>query len=249
LQTINSICKANSPTIFIAPVIFAPVARTDPPFLQKRQISKVPASVIHTLETNNIAYQLKATTHALAAAQARAKPASGAPCQVKSLLLQDSQGKLQILLPEDHLIDLNALKTQFGRDLEPVPSEELQSMLEAQDLKTIPALPEWQNTNTIVDASLLRHQTLLLDSGDDDQSVELKLSDFQSIIKSTSVGELAIMAPQIPDSGEMDQEQILDSLKNFTQLRIKQRLEDTLEMPPLPETAQRIIKLRADPDG
>jgi len=33
----------------------------------------------------------------------------------------------------------------------------------------------------------------------------------------------------------------------FTSLRILQRLEDTLELPPLPETTQRIMRLRSDP--
>ena len=46
-----------------------------------------------------------------------------------------------------------------------------------------------------------------------------------------------------------DTDQISSAVANFTQLRIKQRLEETLEFPPLPETAQRIIKLRVDPNA
>ncbi len=209
----------------------------------------VPASVIQALETSNIAYQLKSTERLVNSAHAAASGVPASACEVKSLLLQDSDGKLQILLPRDHLIDLNALKMQFGRDLAPLPRLEMNALLEEHQLKTIPALPEWQNYSTIVDASLLRHQVLLLDSGDDDHSVQLKLSDFQAMIHNTNIGELAVLAPSLPDSAVMDREQIIDSLKNFTQLRIKQRLEDTLEMPPLPDTAQRIIKLRADPDA
>ncbi|MDZ7922570.1 MAG: hypothetical protein U5M23_00620 [Marinagarivorans sp.] len=43
--------------------------------------------------------------------------------------------------------------------------------------------------------------------------------------------------------------QISASVQRFFQLRIKPRLEDTLELPPLPETARKIIKLRANPDA
>ena len=39
------------------------------------------------------------------------------------------------------------------------------------------------------------------------------------------------------------------AVKQFTTLRIRQRLEQTLEMPPLPDTAERIIQLRIDPDA
>lgn len=208
----------------------------------------VPASILEILESNQIAYQLK-TTQARLAYTREALEQKRDSCLVKSLVLQDSQGKLLVLLPADYILDLAAVKSQFGRNLESLPDQELASMLEQQNLLTVPAIPEWQGLSTLVDASLLRHPTLILDTGDNDQQLELQLMDFQSIIKSACVGEIAVPAPHVPDSAEMDQEQIVHSLKNFTQLRIRQRLEDTLDLPPLPETAQRIIKLRADPDA
>lgn len=48
---------------------------------------------------------------------------------------------------------------------------------------------------------------------------------------------------------QQDSDQIKQAIQSFTTLRIQKRLEDTLEMPPLPETARRIIKLRVDPDA
>lgn len=209
----------------------------------------VPASVIEVFESNKIAYQLTASKRRLESARAAIAPGSESTCIVKSMVLQDSQGQLQILLPSDHILDLNAIKSQFGRELEALSPQDYQSLLETHELNAIPAVPEWQGLPTMIDTNLLSHKTLLLDTGDTEQMLELQLSDFQSIIKSSHIGELAVPAPQVPDSAEMDQEQILHSLKNFTELRIKQRLEDTLELPPLPETAQRIIKLRADPDA
>lgn len=208
----------------------------------------VPASVIQILESANIAYQLKASHTRLNAVRTSLSPAVDT-CAVKSLVLQDNQGRLQVLLPMDHMLDLASVKAQFGRNLEAVPMAELTPLLQQQNLKTVPAIPEWQGMTTMVDAALLRHQTLWLDTGDGEQMLELHQPDFKSIIKSACVGELAVPAPHLPDSPEMDEEQILFSLKNFTTLRIKQRLDETLELPPLPETAQRIIKLRADPDA
>lgn len=209
----------------------------------------VPASVIEILETNKIAYQLKATQSRITSAKRALTEAIAEPCLVKALVLQDSQGQLQILLPADYLIDLAAIKSQFGRSLECLAANDMRELLDKQNLKAIPAIPEWNGLTTLVDASLLRHPTLWLETGDSEQLLELKQSDFQSIIRSASIGEMATAAPRVPDSPEMDNEQIIHSLKSFTELRIKQRLEDTLELPPLPETAQRIIKLRADPDA
>lgn len=207
----------------------------------------VPASVIELLETNKIAYLLKASQARIATIKQVTKPVQA--CMVTSLVLQDNEGRVQVLLPTDHFLDLAAIKHQFGRNLEAIPRAEMAELLAQQNVTGLPAIPEWQGLPTLVDASLLRHQTLWLDTGDGDQMLELKLQDFQSIIKSSNIGELAVPAPPVPDSTELDHGQVLQSLKNFTHLRIKQRLEETLELPPLPETAQRIIKLRANPDS
>jgi HD-like signal output (HDOD) protein len=62
-----------------------------------------------------------------------------------------------------------------------------------------------------------------------------------------------ISVPLVPlekdDSNCSDSEQILGAVRNFTQLRVRQRLEETLELPPLSDTAQRIIKLRVNPNA
>src|SRR5690606_35511858 len=51
------------------------------------------------------------------------------------------------------------------------------------------------------------------------------------------------------DDPAQDLEQINRAISQFTRLRIQQRLQDTLELPPLPETAHRVMKLRVDPDA
>ncbi|MFT6294709.1 MAG: hypothetical protein ACJATW_000984 [Glaciecola sp.] len=52
-----------------------------------------------------------------------------------------------------------------------------------------------------------------------------------------------------PPNPEEDAARIVYSLKTFTSIRIKQRLEDTLEIPTLPNTARPIIKLRVNPNA
>jgi HD-like signal output (HDOD) protein len=147
------------------------------------------------------------------------------------------------------MIDLDAIKTQFGRNLDSILPAELAQILQDQELKNVPAIPSWQGFTTLIEASLLQNKTLLLDAGANMQHLEISVADFQSIIKVDCIGNLSVRPPQLPSSNEMDQEQIFHAVKSFTQLRIKKRLEETLEMPPLPTTAQRIIKLRADPDA
>jgi HD-like signal output (HDOD) protein len=48
------------------------------------------------------------------------------------------------------------------------------------------------------------------------------------------------------DNHEDDEEQILQALGRFQSIRLKQRLEETLEIPPLPASSHRIIRLSSD---
>ncbi len=208
----------------------------------------VPASVIQMLESNNIAYQLKSPPAPSAGTSSIICGQQGA-CIVRATLLQDAQGKVQVLIPDNYMIDLVAIKTQFGRDLEPLLPSDLDTILRGPGVLSVPAIPDWEGLPTLIDMTLLNNKTLLLDAGGNKELLEIDISDFQERIKPNSIGDIALSPPQVPDSNEMDREQIIHSIKNFTELRIKKRLEETLEMPPLPTTAQRIIKLRADPDA
>ena len=200
----------------------------------------VPATILQMLETNNIVYALKATEPQIASAPAN-------PCHVRSQILEDSHGRVQALLPANALLDLELIAKQFGRQFKAVSRQEMRPILAVQNLTSVPAMPAWQGMATLVDAAILQHSAVWLESGDRSQLVEMQSSDFQALIKNANVGNLAVSAPQLPVSAESDKAQILDSVSLFTKRRIKQRLEDTLELPPLSETAQRIIQLRANP--
>ena len=209
----------------------------------------VPASVLEILQTNNITYQLKnSQSSMLRMLDAQLKQANAA-CAVKSMVLSDAQGQVQILLPADYIVDLTAIQNQFGRDLYALSDNDSRILIGQQNLASVPAIPQWQGLPTLVDAALMDYPTLWLDTGDAEQTLEIQQRDFRNMIKAAVIGELARPAPAVPSSTALDQKQILIALHNFTQLRIKQRIEETLELPPLPDTAQRIIQLRANPNS
>ncbi len=204
----------------------------------------LPANILQMLETNNIHYQLRD--------QLTKQPANSSNpqgCLVKSLLLKDSQGQVQVLLPWDNILDLEAISTSFGRNLRALEASELREILAKSGLSAVPAIPQWNSGITLVDSSLLEFGTLWLETGDQEQTLEVKHDDFCAMVKAAHLGRICSKAPELPENSSGDKTQISASVQRFTQLRIKQRLEDTLELPPLPETARKIIKLRANPDA
>lgn len=168
---------------------------------------------------------------------------------VKSSILQDGQGQVQMLFPAGKLIDVDSLFRNFGRTFEGLSNSQVHQLIGTQELNTVPAIPGWNNLPCFIDESLMQSEKLWLDAGHEQRFLVLKNRDFHGLCDSMYVGDFAVDAFAGSNESNNDEEQILDSVKRFTQLRIKQRLDETLELPPLPETAQKIIKLRADPDA
>lgn len=169
----------------------------------------------------------------------------------KSVILQDSKGRIQVIIAADSLLDLKAVNRHLSRELHATGPEELAKFCQTHSVQSVPALPKLAGLLTLVDKSLLDRDEILLDSGNDEQLLHLNRAAFQHVLEDAIICDIAVpLAPLEAESlGASDTDQILGAVRNFTQLRVKQRLEETLELPPLSDTAQRIIQLRVNPNA
>jgi HD-like signal output (HDOD) protein/prolyl-tRNA editing enzyme YbaK/EbsC (Cys-tRNA(Pro) deacylase) len=170
----------------------------------------------------------------------------------RSILLEDDGGKLLVLVPGDCLLDLPRLRQLTGRTLLPCDPSEIAAFTSKKSLDGIPAIPNISGLTTIIDERLLKAEgPILMDSGKAPHLLEVNPEDLQTLAadKAQSM-DIAVPLLNIEQSYKdpsKDESDIIQSVELFTSLRLKQRLEDTLELPPLPSTAQKIIKLRVDP--
>lgn len=211
----------------------------------------VPTSVQSLLNDQNVHYDIAATPvdahhHRLWHDQHLRNMGAA-----KSVILQDSKGRIQVIIAADTLLDLNAVNRQLGRELHATSPEELAKFCQTHSLQSVPALPKLAGLLTLVDKSLLDRNEILLDSGSEDQLLHLNREDFQNVLEDAIICDIAVpLAPLEAENLQTnDTEQILNAVRNFTHLRIKQRLEETLELPPLSDTAQKIIQLRVNPNA
>jgi len=112
----------------------------------------------------------------------------------------------------------------------------------------------YQRLTTVIDERLVKKGgAVLLDSGKSPHLLQIDTSALDELMGDKALClDIAHPINSIEESlhnPSKDERDICDSVTNFTTLRIKQRIEDTLELPPLPQTAQRIIKLRVDPNA
>lgn len=170
------------------------------------------------------------------------------------VLLADEMGKVQLILPSNRLLDLAALRQQTGRDLSAAGLNDRQRTLRKFGLQELPALDQLTGIETLVDQSLFRDGPIYIQSGARGALLELDSAEVIALSDSTQRVNVTAEIPDIDLDYELslfdlDRDAIEDSISRFTAKRIRQRLAETLEIPPLPATAQEIIRLRVDPNA
>ena len=174
---------------------------------------------------------------------------------VRVVLLQDGKGKGQIILPNDALLDLKALNSLVERHLVPIPQAEITQLTNSAKLTQLESAPAVFLLPTIIDESIASQdfcgfEICAVDNIDVQQVSMLQLraalreSNYRVRAINCSIAADKLYRGSANDSADLDL--IFNSIRNFTTLRIKQRLEETLEIPPLPQTAQRIMALRSN---
>ncbi len=204
-------------------------------------LAQPPTVILQLLEKLGVPYQVCYEQPKLALAQ-----------RVQAILLDDAIGALLVLYPHSQLLDLNRLAELTGRKLAAVKPERQERMLAKHNLTVLPALPPLTSSPCLYDEQLLLAPTLVIESGQAGVLLEIPRDAYKTLLSKASAarfGEpLSGIRPNL-DRPDDDRAEITQAVQAFTARRIQQRLEETIEIPPLPETAQKIIKLRVDPDA
>ncbi|TKV69512.1 HDOD domain-containing protein [Marinobacter panjinensis] len=171
---------------------------------------------------------------------------------LRMVLLSDELGNLQAICRQGDMLDINALNKELGRDLRVMKRREQVRVRERSGLTELPALPSLTGWPTVVDARVDEQAQVALVLGEKNLCMVVPGDEFKAITAAAERREFSVTPDSISvnlDSPERDRDQLHTAIRRFTTLRIQQRLEDTLELPPLPETAQRIIHLRVNPNA
>jgi HD-like signal output (HDOD) protein/prolyl-tRNA editing enzyme YbaK/EbsC (Cys-tRNA(Pro) deacylase) len=210
----------------------------------------IPATVLKVLDDWHVDYQLTDDEDTFQLMQGNPMTEYSSKL-ARVIFLKDSIGKVQIVIPSNRILDLNSLSQQCGRQFTALGADALTRLKKKFDIEDFPALPQITKIDSMVDEHLLEETQLFIASGDDYEWIKLPVECFKSLITSSVMGYFSapLPMPSYEQSPNQDLEDVHSAIKQFTPLRIKQRLEETLDIPPLPETARRIIELRVDPNA
>jgi len=137
-----------------------------------------------------------------------------------------------------------------------VSPAELEAFYDSERLTQLSDIPELNNVATLSDQSIAADKLIIKSSSGNPETKPLELTVLQKDLLVFNHHMLTLdiafdcndLSPT-PPNPEEDAARIFYSLKAFTSIRIRQRLEDTLEIPTLAATARRIIELRVNPNA
>ncbi len=172
--------------------------------------------------------------------------------RVRTVLLADEKGRVQVVIPESSVLDLDSLNKQTNRELRALAKMDLEALKQRIQWQEIPVVPDLTGADVITDVSISDLEDIYTPSASRGNYLKMNRPLLEALIGQAKTMEVSVPLSDIAvnrDEPGQDIKQIHKAISHFTKFRICKRLEDTLEMPPLPESAQRIIKLRVDPNA
>ncbi len=174
------------------------------------------------------------------------------PGSVAKVLLLHAEGyELQVFIPADCMLDLVALNEAVGCDCQAFSGENLRQIYGPLALETIPAIRALTHFRTLVDETLLNKSVVHIQSGTPGLLLRLEKTEFLRLLGEYEHAVVSVPLSRLMREGDShgeDIEQINAAIHSSTRRKIRQQLDQTLELPPLPESAQKILELRAQVD-
>jgi len=96
----------------------------------------------------------------------------------KCVILEDDEGYVMAVLPATRKVNLGALHSRFGRDLEIAMEDELAELFVDCERGAMPPLGDAYGIDVVVDKSLVGNQDIYFESGDHCGLVHVSGADF-----------------------------------------------------------------------
>ncbi|SEI49583.1 HD-like signal output (HDOD) domain, no enzymatic activity [Allopseudospirillum japonicum] len=174
---------------------------------------------------------------------------------MRSTVLEDEQGlRVQAVFPANTLLDLQRLR-EDGPQWRAISPQQRQSILDKYHLQSLPALPELLEMPLWIDERVLKADKIFIESGDPRQLLEFSPSEYAHLLETSPQIEHAIFAVPLAETRpnlnapHNDEEEIRQAIETITSRRIRARLEESIEIAPLPVSAQSILELHTQEEA
>lgn len=205
--------------------------------------------VLTYLQGQGISYQIipLPITHSLSeAAEAAKVPLNHL---ARTAMLEAGQELLMAMVPASHLLDFSTLTASLHQELCLAGEGRLERIFQGCEAGCRPPLPELFNLPAAVDTSLLGLAEVYIEPGCHDCLLKLEQADFTRLVRRARPGQFSVPREQLRSSSGEVERKLETGVSQLTPLRMRQRIEETFDLPSMPEIAQQVMRLRVDPNA
>lgn len=165
------------------------------------------------------------------------------------VLLEDNGRQLLVIVPRTHIINITQINASTNGTWRATQPSSMMKLLASLQLNNLPTLPQLLKLDSCYDPAIFQQPIAYINSGIAGLVIALKPSALRQLLSDSQPLECAeAIAQHQPNQNclSRDAEHIQDAVVRLTARRIHQRLEETLDIPLLNSTAQKILRLRND---
>ena len=142
----------------------------------------IASTVSNYLAEHDVAYDV--LTHPHTATSGESAQAAHVPGTrlAKSVVLEDEQGYLMVVLPSNKQINLGELHRQLNRKLGLATEGELGNLFNDCEIGALPAMGPAYGMETMVDDELAEQSDIYFEAGDHEQLIHVSAETFQTLL-------------------------------------------------------------------
>ena len=152
---------------------------------------EIPKQLIDCLNQNKVQYEI--VRHPEAVTAQRIAQAEHIKCrhQAKVVMLKSGDQHLLVVLPADHLIDLEKVEGILGKPVSLDKENDFTPLFPDSAIGAMPPFGNLYNLTTYVDKHLAEQDYIVFEAGTHTDAIKMSYCDYEKIVK-PKVGDLAI---------------------------------------------------------
>jgi Ala-tRNA(Pro) deacylase len=142
----------------------------------------IATTVSKYLAEYDVPYDVMGHTHTASSAESAAVAHVPGDRLAKSVVLEDDQGYLMVVLPANRRLDLSELQRQLKRNLELASEYELGNLFSDCEIGALPAIGPAYGLETLVDDAIAEQPEIYFEAGDHEQLIHVSSEVFETLM-------------------------------------------------------------------
>lgn len=209
----------------------------------------IPETVARYLQQRHVPF--RELPHAPTETLEQAAAAAAAPFNrmARTVILKGPKRMLMAVLPAGHILDFQALCQELDTELTPASPDEVAGIFRDCDPGVPPPLGEAFGLPVILDEGLLGFEEVFFEPGSRGSLVAMRPHELLKLQPEVWRGSFARPVIDLvrPDFDLEPGGDLRAAVQRFTPQRIRDRIQEIHDLPPIPEMAHRLLELSLNP--